>query len=88
MKFAQKMHQSITFPTTSSTCNCLQSFQPKEHRKSKQLDERSSIMSAHKGVKGGGWQGGQEIDLKMEADHDWTLDTRLQGYAGSLVADV
>ena len=37
---------------------------------------------------GGGWWGGQEIDLKMEADHDWSPDTRLQGCAGSLVADM
>ena len=35
----------------------------------------------------GGWRGGQEIDLKMEANHDWSPDTRLQGRAGSLVAD-
>ena len=42
-------------------------------------------MSAHKGVEG--W-GGQEIDFKMEADHDWSPDTRLQGCAGSLVADM
>ena len=49
---------------------------------------RSSITSAHKGVEAGGWQGGQEIDLKMEADHDWSPDTRLQGCAGSLVADM
>ena len=35
-----------------------------------------------------GWWGGQEIDLRMEADHEWSPDTRLQGYAGSLVADM
>ena len=45
------------------------------------------MTSAHKGVEAGGWRGGQEIDLKMEADHDWSPDTRLQGCAGSLVAD-
>ena len=57
-------------------------------------------MSAHKGVEGGGvagkardrpQNGGRprlEIDLKMEADHDWSPDTRLQGRAGSLVADM
>ena len=40
------------------------------------------------GGEAGGWRGGQEIDLKMEADHDWSPDTRLQGCAGSLVADM
>ena len=39
-------------------------------------------------VEGGGWRGGQEIDLKMEADHDCSPDTRLQGCADSLVADM
>ena len=29
-----------------------------------------SITSAHNEEEGGGWQGGQEIDFKMEADHD------------------
>ena len=57
-------------------------------RKSEQLDEPSSIASAHKGVEGGGWRGGQGLDLKMEADHDWSPDTRLQGCAGSLVVDI
>ena len=32
--------------------------------------------------------GGQGLDLKMEADHDWSPETRLQGCAGSLVADM
>ena len=45
-------------------------------------------MSAHKGVEGVGWRGGQEVGLKMEADHDWSPDTRLQSCAGSLVADM
>ena len=40
------------------------------------------------GVEAGGWRGGQKLDLKMEADHDWSPDTRLQGCAGSLVADM
>ena len=40
------------------------------------------------GVEAGGWRGGQKIGLKMEADHDWSPDTRLQGCAGSLVADM
>ena len=40
------------------------------------------------GVEVGGWRGGQKLDLKMEADHDWSPDTRLQGCAGSLVADM
>ena len=45
-------------------------------------------------VEAGGWRleggvgGGQKIGLKMEADHDWSPDTRLQGCAGSLVADM
>ena len=30
----------------------------------------------------GGWRGGQEIDLKMEADYDWSPDRRLQGGGG------
>ena len=47
-------------------------------------------MSAHKRVEGGGGgkRGGQEIDFKMEADHNWNPDTRLQGCAGFLVADM
>ena len=46
------------------------------------------------GVEVGGWRGGgwgvagRAKDLKMEADHDWSPDTRLQGCAGSLVADM
>ena len=40
------------------------------------------------GAEGSGWRGGQDIGLKMEADHDWSPDTRLQGCAGSLVADM
>ena len=39
-------------------------------------------------VEAGGWRGRQKLDLKMEADHDWSPDTRLQGCAGSLVADM
>ena len=39
-------------------------------------------------VEGGGWWRGQEIDFKMEANHDWSPDTRLQGCAGSIVADM
>ena len=46
-------------------------------------------------VAGGGWQvggggrrGGQGLDLKMEADYDWSPETRLHGCAGSLVADM
>ena len=35
---------------------------------------------------GWGWQSGQEIDFKMEVDHNWNPDIRLQGCAGSLVA--
>ena len=47
------------------------------------------ITSAHKGVEdGGGGVGGQGIDFKMEADHYWSPDTRLQGCADSLVADM
>ena len=34
-----------------------------------------------------GWDG-QELYLKMEADHDWSPETRLQGCAGSLVVDM
>ena len=37
-----------------------------------------------------GWRvgGGEGVDFKMETDHDWSPDTRLQGCAGSLVADM
>ena len=35
-----------------------------------------------------GWRGGQEIDYKMEADHDWSPNTRLQGCAVCLVTDM
>ena len=33
-------------------------------------------------------EGGQEIDFKMEEDHDWSPDTRLQDCVGFLVADI
>ena len=41
-------------------------------------------------TKGGRWGlwGGKEIDFKMEADHNWSPDVRLQGCAVSLVADM
>ena len=52
------------------------------------MDERRRIMSAHKGMDGGGWRGWQGLDLKMEADHNWSPETRLQGCAGSLVVDM
>ena len=39
-------------------------------------------------LEGGGWWGGQGLDFKMEADHDLSPGTRLQGCAGSLVADM
>ena len=45
-------------------------------------------MSVHKGKEGGGWWGGQEIDFKIEEDQDWSPDTRIQGCAGFLVADM
>ena len=32
--------------------------------------------------------GGQNIDFKMESDHDWSQDMRLQGCAGFLVTDM
>ena len=34
-----------------------------------------------------GW-GGQEIDFKLETDHEWSPDMRLQGCDGFLVADM
>ena len=40
------------------------------------------------GVEAGGWRGGKKVGLKMEADHDWSPDTRLQGCASFLVADM
>ena len=46
---------------------------------------RSSITSAHKGVEDGG---DEEIDFKMKADHNWSPNTRLQGCAGFLVANM
>ena len=45
-------------------------------------------MSAHKGVEGGRRWGGQEINFKMEADHDWSPDMSLQGCSGLSVADM
>ena len=105
MKFTQKMHQSVTFQATSSTCSCLYSFPPnKIENLSSWTSEVVSRVLRHKGVEaegggwgwrlgveagggGWGWRGGQKIGLKMEADHDWSPDTRLQGCAGSLVAD-
>ena len=88
MKFTQKMHQSVTFQATSSTCSCLYSFPPNkiENLSSWTSEVVSRVLT--KGWRLGGWRGGQEIDLKMEADHDWSPDTRLQGCAGSLVADM
>ena len=38
--------------------------------------------------RGGGRWGGQGPDLKMEVDHDWSPETRLQSCASSLVADM
>ena len=35
-----------------------------------------------------GWRGGQGLDLKTEADHNWSPDMRLLGCAGSLVAEM
>ena len=89
MKFTQKMHQSVTFQATSSTCSCLYSFPPNkiENLSSWTSEVVSRVLT--KGWRGGGgWRGGQKLDLKMEADHDWSPDTRLQGCAGSLVADM
>ena len=95
MKFTQKMHQSVTFQATSSTCSCLYSFPPNkiENLSSWTSEVVSRVLTkgwrlGGGGVEAGGWRGGQEIDLKMEADHDWSPDTRLQGCAGSLVADM
>ena len=113
MKFTQKMHQSVTFQATSSTCSCLYSFPPNkiEHLSSWTSEVVSRVLTKGwrlgggveaggwrggwgvawrlgGGVEAGGWRGGQKLDLKMEADHDWSPDTRLQGCAGSLVADM
>ena len=117
MKFTQKMHQSVTFQATSSTCSCLYSFPPNkiENLSSWTSEVVSRVLTkgwrlggggveaggwggggwgmggwrlGDGGVEAGGWRGGQEIDLKMEADHDWSPDTRLQGCAGSLLADM
>ena len=87
MKFTEKMHQSVTFQATSSTCSCLYSFPP---NKIENLSSWTSEVVSRVLTKGWrqGWRGEQEIDLKMEADHDWSPDTRLQGCAGSLVADM
>ena len=95
MKFTQKMHQSVTFQVTSSTCSCLYSFPPNkiENLSSWTSEVVSRVLTkgwrsggGGRGVEVGGWRGGQKLDLKMEADHDWSPDTRLQGCAGSLVA--
>ena len=125
MKFTQKMHQSVTFQATSSTCSCLYSFPPNkiENLSSWTSEVVSRVLTkgwrlggggwgvevggwrlggggwgvevggwrlggGGWGVEVGGWRGGQKIGLKMEADHDWSPDTRLQGCAGSLVADM
>ena len=90
MKFTQKMHQSVIFQATSSTCSCLYSFPPNkiENLSSWTSEVESRVLTKGWGVGGGGWRGGQEIDLKMEADHNWSPDTRSQGCAGSLVADM
>ena len=97
MKFAQKMHKSVTFQATSSTCSCLYSFPPNKIENlsswtskvvSRLLTKGWRLGGGGWGMEAGGWWGGKEIDLKMEADHDWSPDTRLQGCAGSLVADM
>ena len=109
MKFTQKMHQSVTFQATSSTCSCLYSFPPNkiENLSSWTSEVVSRVLTkgwrlgveaggggwgwrlgVEAGGGGWGWWGGQKLDLKMEADHDWSPDTRLQGCAGSLVADM
>ena len=41
-------------------------------------------MSTHEGVESGRWWGRQEIDFKMEVNHDWSPDRRLQDCAGYL----
>ena len=87
MKFTQKMRQSITFQATSSACSWLLvefplEFPAKQDRKSEQLDERSSITSAHKGVvEGGGWA---KARPQNGGRPRWSPETRLQGRAGSL----
>ena len=40
------------------------------------------------GRRGGVRWGGKGLDLKMEADHNWSPETRLQGCAGPLVVDM
>ena len=83
------MHQSVTFQATFSTCSCLYRFPPnKIENLSSWTSEVVSRVLTGKGVEAGGWRGRQNIGLKMEADHDWSPDTRLQGRAGSLVADM
>ena len=90
MKVTQKMHQSVTFQATSSNCSCLYSFPPNkiETLSSWTSEVVSRVLTKGWRVEAGGWRGGQKLDLKMEADHDWSPDTRLQGCAGSLVADM
>ena len=97
MKFTQKMHQSVTFQATSSTCSCLYSFPPNKIENlsswtsevvSRVLTKGWRLGGGGWGVEAGGWRGEQKLDIKMEADHDWSPDTRLQGCAGSLVADM
>ena len=125
MKFTQKMHQSVTFQATSSTCSCLYSFPPNkiENLSSWTSEVVSRVLTKGWRVEVGGWRvevggwrvevggwrvevggwrvevggwrvevggrrGGQKIGLKMEADHDWSPDKRLEGCAGSLVADM
>ena len=57
MKFTQKMHQSVTFQATSSTCSCLYSFPPNkiENLSSWTSEVVSRVLTKGWRVEGGGW---------------------------------
>ena len=67
MKFTQKMHQSVTFQVTSSTCSCLYSFPPNkiENLSSWTSEVVSRVLTkgwrsggGGRGVEVGGWRSG------------------------------
>ena len=57
MKFTQKMHQSVTFQATSSTCSCLYSFPPNkiENLSSWTSEVVSRVLTKGWRLGGGGW---------------------------------
>ena len=58
MKFTLKMHQSVTFQTTSSTCSCSQSFPPNkiENLNSWMSEVVSRVLTKGWRVGAAGWE--------------------------------